>query len=90
MKKTEVFENKNDAYDESIYFVLDPDEDIKNIKESNNDILEERNNKSDRKRLIGGPSEETFLTLSHALHDFSDLITCLFTKKVLKFSNWQK
>ena len=62
---------------------LDVDEDINDIVESNNDIVLERSNKFGRKRLIGGPSEETFLILYYDLHTFSDFITHFLTEKGL-------
>jgi len=75
----------NNIYDETINYFLDPEEEADIIEESTNELLYESTSKAGRKRLIGGPSEETFFTLSHTLRAFSELIPYLLEKKNFKY-----
>ena len=72
-------------YDESINYFINPEEEENKTAEPKNEPKHEKKRTAGRKRLIGGPSEETFLTLSHTLRSFSDLITYLLDKKGFKY-----
>ena len=70
LNDTNTFDNVNDAFDESMSLFIDEYEDVNDIAESNNNAVLERSDKVGSKSLIGGSSEEIFLTLSHASCDF--------------------
>ena len=70
------------AFDDTIkYFVNDEEEPMH--AENDDKCEKEKSNKSSkksgRKSLCRGPSEETFLTLSHALKAFADQIIYLLS-----------
>ena len=81
---THAADPENSGYDDTIHFFLEQDENINNMSEPS---IEESNKVKEtrgRKKLIGGPSEETFFTLSHTLCACSDLIKHLLSKKGLE------
>ena len=81
VNNTHAIDNANSDYDDTINLSLEPDEDLNEISKPSTNMSNETNKKSGRKKLIVGPSEETFLTLSHTLYVYSGLINHLMTKK---------
>ena len=77
-------DNANSDYYETIQFFLEPDENVNDISEPSTEASNKVKETRGRKKLIGGPSEETFLTLSHTLCAHSDLNKNLLSKKGLK------
>ena len=65
------------ACKESITLFLVENENMENIESTNNNFTSVENSNQCRKRLFGGPPEETMFTLSHSLRCFSNLLlTC--------------
>ena len=64
---------------------MEPDENANNISEPPIECLNKVKETRGRKKWIGGPLEETFLTLWHTLYMYSDLIKHLLIKKGLNY-----
>ena len=71
--------------DDSIVNFMNENEDANDPNLDYNDSSECEHSKQGRKRLIGGPVEETFFTLAHSLRCFSDLTMRVLVKKKFKF-----
>ena len=70
----------SDVRDDSIKYFLNEYEDSHSTDAQSNSKNEIENKKKDRKRFFGGPSEESFLVLSHLLRGFNDAITFILVK----------
>lgn len=74
-----------DEYDDSILNFMNEDKDAINPDLNHNEIEKNMNSKQGRKRLIGGPSEETFFTLSYSLRCFADMIKHMLVELKVEF-----
>ena len=81
--------NADDGCDDSINYFIDSEEESIEINNNENETIEAERKKISkipgRKSLFGGPSEETFFTLSHTLKAFADLIVYLLLVKIIKY-----
>ena len=78
-------DNINSDYNETTQYFLELDEKINNILEPSIEELNKVKEIRSWKKIIKGPSEEIFLTLSHTLYVYSNLIKHLLSKKELEY-----
>ena len=84
IEPTEPSGNILKPYDDSMVHLTDNEDsmhDDYDDKTENNKEFNNKKNKTGRKVLFGGPSEEIFLAFAHALRAFSDKIVCLLNHK---------
>ena len=82
---------EKESHDDSIILFME-NEELRNESDDdvkidvNKDNVVNSNNKSGRKTLFGGPSEETFFSLAHTLRWYKDYIIYMLNEKKLNMS----